>query len=392
MLLQVGVIGIVVNPNGILFAAICEDLGLRAGDLSLYYMLRSLTVAFMAGITTKLVFKYRINLVIAVLGFTFSLSVTAMAFFDSLWQWYISAIFNGIGMSWSPAVIPLVLNNWFKKRNGSIIGITMASSGVVSALYSPVLSGFIENFGWRQAALISGSLVFAMAVLPSFFFLIANPEEIGLEPYGVEEMQKQGAVQETGLVQPHSIPTMVFAFTLVALIGPGTVMQFNAQLPIYANAAGYAFSVGAALTSLSMIGNLCGKLGAGILTDRLGVYKAGFLVSGLIGISMLFLLLRSSLGLICAGALLFGLSYSLCTTVPSLLYIDLYGEAAYQGVVSRQVAINQFISAPLAAGFPYIYDFAGSFDPVFVYGILMCTIAAILFLYMEKFSLKRMTL
>lgn len=162
MLLQAGLMGIVVNPNGILFAAICKDLGLRAGDLSLYYMIRSLTAAFTVGITTKLVFQRRINLVMAFLGSLFALSVAAMACFNSLWQWYLAAVFSGIGMSWSPAVIPLIINNWFKKHNGSIIGITMASSGVVGILYSPMLSRFIEGFGWRQAALLCGGLSFAM--------------------------------------------------------------------------------------------------------------------------------------------------------------------------------------------------------------------------------------
>lgn len=381
--------GIVVNPNGILFAAVCQDLGLRAGDLSLYYMIRSLTAAFTVGITTKLVFQHRTNLIMAALGSIFALSVIAMGFFNSLWQWYISAVFNGIGMSWSPAIIPLILNNWFKKRNGSIIGITMASSGVVSTLYSPILSSLIENFGWRQAALINGGLSFLMIALPSLFFLVADPKEAGLEPYGAEEPQTQGIAHEADLSQQPPVPAGAFFLSMVALIGPSTVMQFNNQLPAYANAAGYALSVGAILTSLSMVGNLCGKLGVGVLTDKLGVYRSGFLVSGLIGISMILLLLRSSMVIICAGALLFGLSYSLNTTVPSLLYIDLYGKAAYRGAVSRQTAVSQFIAAFLSAGFPYIYDFTGSFDPVFVYGILVCTAAAILFLSMEKFSSKR---
>lgn len=225
-----------------------------------------------------------------------------------------------------------------------------------------------------------------MIALPSLFFLVADPKEAGLAPYGAEEAQVQGAAHEPDLSQQRPVPTGIFILSMIALIGPSTVMQFNNQLPAYVNAAGYALSVGTILTSLSMVGNLCGKLGVGVLTDKLGVYRAGFLVSGLIGISMILLLLRSSLAIIYVGALLFGLSYSLNTTVPSLLYIDLYGKAAYRDPVSRQTAVSQFIAAFLSAGFPYIYDFTGSFDPVFVYGILVCIAAAVLFLSMEKFS------
>ncbi|MBR2668747.1 MAG: hypothetical protein IKE36_03010, partial [Solobacterium sp.] len=45
MLIQGGAMGAVANTQGILFSAIIRDLGFRAGDLSLYYLIRSIVSA-----------------------------------------------------------------------------------------------------------------------------------------------------------------------------------------------------------------------------------------------------------------------------------------------------------------------------------------------------------
>ena len=335
-MIHAGVMGVLFNCCGIVFSAIRNELGFRAGDLSVYYMLRSLTTALMVGFTSKLYFSSNARVVMTVLGTLYVGSFAAMAFFNSLWQWYIAAVICGIGMSCNMVVIPATLNNWFKVRNGFVIGLTMSSSGIIGAIFSPICSSLITMFGWRQTVLIMAVI---LIILPAAFLLVSEPEKVGLKPYGYEKAAASASDKAETLRQ--TPPHFIFLLTMIAAIGPGSLIQFNAQLPIFAESIGYTMAVGAMFTSLSMVGNLAGKLGLGALADRIGIYKSGQIFFLTIGLSMVGMLLgQSQLMILNVSTLLYGAVYCITTTMPALLYLDLYGSKEYRSRVSRMQAIS----------------------------------------------------
>ncbi|MBQ1532275.1 MAG: MFS transporter [Solobacterium sp.] len=390
MCIQAGTLGILMNCNGILFSAVIKDLGFRAGDLSLFYTIRSLITAFCVTTTTKLVFKNKANMVMSVLSLFLVLSYAAMFFYNSLWQFYISGFFAGLGMSCTMTVIPTVLNNWFKKRNGFVIGLTMSASGIAGALFSPVCSKIIVALGWRVTALIMALIGFVLIVLPCWFILVTNPEQVGEKPYGIDEMNTEVKI-ETAAEQPsvdRTQPLYIFILTLVVVIGPGSIIQFNQQLPTFAQTVGYTIETGALLTSLSMIGNLSGKLLLGTLADKFGVYKAVLVFLVFTSLSMAgFFAFSSIRAVLMASALLFGTTYAIGMTVPSLMYLDLYGKEEYRQKLASMQAANGFIGAFSSSLIPYIYDFTGSFRPVFVLGVFLCICAAFSVTYLRRYSL-----
>lgn len=52
VLIQAGMMGVIINCTGIVFSAVLEDCGFRAGDLSVYYTIRSLASAAAVGVTS----------------------------------------------------------------------------------------------------------------------------------------------------------------------------------------------------------------------------------------------------------------------------------------------------------------------------------------------------
>lgn len=325
-----------------------------------------------------------------VLSMFLVLSYAAMFFFDSLWQFYISGIFAGLGMSCTMTVIPTVLNNWFKKRNGFVIGLTMSASGIAGALFSPICSKIIVALGWRVTALIMALIGFVLIVLPCWFILVTSPEQVGEKPYGIDDVSTEGR-SETAEAQPavsRTLPLYVFLLTLVVVIGPGSMIQFNQQLPTFAQTVGYTIETGALLTSLSMIGNLSGKLLLGTLADKFGVYKAVLVFLVFTSLSMAgFFAFSSVRAILMASALLFGTTYAIGMTVPSLMYLDLYGKEGYRQKLASMQAANGFIGAFSSSLIPYIYDFTGSFRPVFVLGVFLCACAALSVIYLRRYSL-----
>lgn len=283
-------------------------------------------------------------------------------------------------------VIPVVLNNWFRVNNGLVIGITMSASGVAGAVLSPVYSRLVEMVGWRTTALIMCGIGFCCIVLPSLF-LVSSPAQVGLQPYGMDRSESQVekySIQTTPMREPAS---MVFGVTLVALLSSNCLIQFNVQLPTFAQSIGYSIHVGATFTSLAMLGNLLGKLVIGMLVDKIGVYNAVRIFLSGIAVSMvLYLFCQMFLPALYLASAIYGAVYAIGTTVPSLLYLDLYGLEKSREKMSRMSAVSGISSAVLSAAFPYAYDLTGSFDVVFMFGIGVCILAFFLFTWLNRCS------
>lgn len=382
ILIQGGIIGLLVNSAGVLFAAVRTEMNFRAGDLSIYYTIRQLVMAAAVGLTSRLFFEKNPRLVIGALGLCGSASFILMSGFRQLWQWYAAAVMAGIGISCCTVVIPIVLNNWFHARRGLVVGISMSASGIVGACYSPVCSWIIENMGWRTAAVATGVLSLSMTIL-GCLFLAVTPETLGMDPYGVLPVCEKAC--EPGK-ETASVPGWVYPVALAALILPNTYTQFNNQLPTFMQTVGYSLGTGALLTSISMVGNILGKLGLGILSDRMGIFRALALMAFLIGASQLAFLLGSDfLPVLQIGAFLYGFVYAMGTTAPSQLFLALYGEKNYRDKVRNAQMVNSFALAFAGLLFPYIYDFTGSFAPVFLLGTAVCALSLALMMRLEHF-------
>ena len=372
-----------VNCTGVLFAAILSDMGFRAGDLSIYYTIRQLLCAATIGITTRLFFQRNPRTILFITGSCCAISFWMIAFFSQVWQWYIAAVLIGFGMSCTTVVIPIVLGNWFHRFKGTVIGLTMAASGIAGALYSPISSEIIERFGWRQASVITGVIGFVMIAVGSLLFDL-TPEKLGLTPYGQTSETEHG--QEIVAIQQKAVPSWIFPVALFALLSVNSYTQVNNQIPTFAQAAGYSLSVGAILTSCSMVGNISGKLLTGMMTDRIGVYRSIQVILCLVLASqLLFLFGTHWVILLQIASLLYGLVYSLGTTVPALLFYDLYGRERYKGKVQISQSANYFVLSATSFIFPYIYDLTGSFPPVFAAGAGICAVSLLIIEGMRRY-------
>ncbi len=379
MLIQGGALGVIANTLGILFSAVINDLGFRAGDLSLYYLIRSVVSAAVITYTTRLYFSGHHRLVLGVLGTIYSVSISAMGFFSHLWQWYFAAVLSGIGMSCMIVVLTIVLNNWFASNNGTVIGITLSSSGVAGAVFSPVFSKCITLFGWRITALIMGVIAFGMIVLPGVFMLTPSPGLEGKLPYG-EKAEETGSTETRNIV-----PGYVFLLCILAIGGTSSLAQFNQQLPTFAQSLGYSLAVGAALTSCSMIGNLSGKVILGFMIDRLGVFKAAIILTGVIGGSfLLFLIGSGSPLLLYIAGVCYGTCYGIGGLLLSILLLNIYGSGLYREKVSRLTAINTFIAAFSGSAAPYVYDLFGTWSPVLIAAFCLCAAAAAIYIWLSR--------
>jgi len=376
ILIQAGFVGIAINSISVLFSAILVDTGFRAGDLSLYYMIRSLTMAVFVTPLSNVFFSPRGRRLMVVLGLMTGCSIGAMGLFSSIWQWYVAGVTAGIGNSICLAVLPVVINNWFKSKKGFANGLATAASGIAGALFSPVCSYIIEKWGWRATAMVMMAAIILLVVPAAILILRNTPQEAGCQPFYVGEGEK--VVQKETRYLEH-VPKYLFLMMAAVVSLAMMTVQFCMQIPIFAASVGYSPMVGAMLTSLVMLGNVGGKMSFGVLTDKIGVFatsEIGFAISGV----SLFLLAFYPQVLPClyAGSLCLGVIYSLGTVAVSLLALDIYDFRHYKPYVSKLVAMTQLVSAVSSPIIAYAYDFFGTYKPVLILGAAVCLFCILL--------------
>ncbi len=380
--IQGGIIGILVNCTGVIFSAIIKDLGFRSGDLSIYYTIRAFLQAAACGTTTKLFLNKNPKIVMTGLAALGLAGYVGMYFYTDLWQWYFSGILVGICMSCVLVVIPVVLNNWFAVKNGMVIGIAMAASGLAGAVFSPVLSSLIVSMGWRKTAVFNGVSAFLLIALPSLLLLVRAPEEMGMKPYGWDQVKKEETTRKETVTEKKSynMPASMFYMCAFSIIVAGIMTQFGNQLPMLAQSVGFSISVGAMVTSCNMVGNVFGKLAIGVLADKIGIFKSVNITSVIIAASTIMLMFSgTSPVMMYAGALLLGLVYSMGTTVPPLVFVEVYGPDEYKTHLSRFQSYNSVVMALASSALPYIYDFTGSFNGALILGFVCAVLPIVTF-------------
>ena len=371
VLIYAGMSGILSNTLGVFFTAIIEDLDFRAGDLSVFYMIKSLVAAASVGFTTKMFVEKDGKKVMFVLEVLMIASFAVMALFHSMWQWYLAAIVSGIGGSCFIVAVPIVINNWFVKKRGLALGLTMSSSGIAGALMSPVFSRWITAMGWRQTVLLTSLICTVIILIPTLFLFWVKPEDAGTKAYGYEETPETAETQRQEIHR--NIPGIVFVMITAAVLLPGILVNFTAQMPVYALSLGYTLEIGAMFTSWCMIGNVAGKLILGVLSDRIGIYKTTEIFLGAVLLSLvLFLFMQRSVMMLNLAAVLFGAEYAIYVNTQPLVLLDVYGPDDYKMKMSRLQSCLGLIGAFVAV--------------LFVIGIVFCLISIILFVRLEHNS------
>ena len=332
----------------------------------------------------------------AVLGLGFIL-ISAVR---ELWQFYLFAIFLGVGSA-SIGVVPAsaVISNWFKKRRGWAIGILGTGIGVGGFAVPPIVGAFlIPTFGWRNTCVISGLLTTLIITPLSLLIIKSKPAEMGLEPDGVKVVQKNNeapltVVHEKDLNLKMASRTPAFWSLMIALAA-FTVSNnaiFQSQVP-YLQGIGFPLIATASVMSISGFGSGTGKFVFGWLGDHLQAKY--ILVIGIVaqvtGITML-MTMKSSMPVIILilYAIIFGVSMGCWLPFMSLAVSRSFGLVSYGVIFGLMNFIFMCFGAagPVLAGL--IYDAYQSYYWAFILSYALHGIALLAILLVRYPDVRR---
>ena len=124
---------------------------------------------------------------ISIVGFAVSYASYSLA--QNVVHLYISSIFIGI-FYLNATLIPvsMMITNWFTKKRGLAMSIAMAGIGIGGAVFSPIVTALLTRYGWRHTYQIMAVIMLVIALPAAIFLLKKRPEEMGLKPYGSDEV------------------------------------------------------------------------------------------------------------------------------------------------------------------------------------------------------------
>jgi predicted MFS family arabinose efflux permease len=227
-----------------------------------------------------------------------SLSTAASLFMTQPWQLVLTwGVISGIGSGCITSVLSAVIvNRWFVRHRGTVMGVFAASTSTGTLIFVPVLSAISLDHGWRPVVLCV-SLAMALLVPLVFFLLPESPADVGAIPIGADadyspEIRERGnplgtafsALGEglrSGSFWLLATTFFVCGFTTNGLVGTHMIALCHDH-GMDAVAAG-------GLLAIMGFFDLVGTTASGWLTDRYDPRKLLFAYYGLRGLSLIYL-------------------------------------------------------------------------------------------------------
>ncbi len=358
-------IGVCMNCVGIFYTPVSDSLGVLRGSFALHATISQLATSFIALVVPKLMGRFRYKRLLLCGVAVAVLSTAAMAFSRELWLFYLTGLLRGLGVGlFSTVPITIILTNWFHKSHGVATSITLSFSGLAGAVCSPLFTRCVTVFGWENAYLVMAAAILLFTLPALLVPFTADPRQMGMRPYGDYGEQKDGCRPAATFRYKNAAFLCLCVMTLLHTSIAGIAQHFT----------GFALSIrltaetGALMMSLSMVGNILTKLLIGILSDRIGPVKACVSMIVLNACALLLSLYGSasqSALVLYAAALLYGSVYSVGAVGFSLLSRRFFGSENYSkaySVIGLLTTTGSAISLPLIG---YLYDFTGSYLPMF---------------------------
>jgi len=297
-----------------------------------------------------------------------------------------------LGFGWSAmSYVPnsALVSRWFRKQRGMALGLVTAFSAVGGAISLPLITYLTLHFGWRDAFLWLGITCMAIPLLPLFTIVRESPQSVGLQPDGAEGIFAGAAAGPARATVPPNTsssngesylatirrnPAAVVLLASLFLLGMfiGSTLQ---HLILYLRGVGFAPYIAASLAGMEMIFGMGGRLGFGVIADRVSIRSASVIC---------FLLLAAS------SVLVFSV------TVPGVVYLFAIchgighgGTAAFIPTVFSTVFPERHMAKNIALGFTVyalgvsagpplvglIFDATGSYAYAFAMNVVMVILA-----------------
>lgn len=334
---------------------ILADTGLSRVYLSTLYAFGTAVSAAMVVLVARLVDRFGARLMLAVIALSLGIACFGMSRAAGPAALFLGfAAMRALGQGSLPVTATILTAQWFVHRRGRAVAIVVLGLAASNAVLTPLTQSIIASFGWREAYMALGVMVWVLLIPTSIFIVRNRPEKIGQYPDGSSE-----PVPEPGDVEPgtqtqrrswevvRSQDFWFLAVPLAAIPFAVTALVFH-QISILGEQGlrpGVAASVFVAFAAASAAATAF----SGFLIERLGPRKPLALSLGLLlaGVTMLHFVANPTTAAVYAAIL--GSAAGMQSVVSGVIWAHYYGRHGLGKVQgpATMVMISAAALAPL---------------------------------------------
>ena len=374
--------GILTNTGGIFFSPIAAELGQPTAAVNLTLTISNISFAIAGIFSARWIGpkNYRpavLWFTLLFAGFTALLSachsVVSLYLFNAVRGFSAGLIGNVLATS--------ILGRWFLSDTGFITSLALGCSGIVGAVFNPILASVIQSAGWRTAYLVSAGVILLLNLPAILFPITFLPEDSGMEPIG-----SRPSSEETVRNQPDQPDKASGSFILILTLLAFSLASFVSSTPQLFKPLSNTYGLGETgilMMSVVLVMNTAGKFLFGFLTDRIGVRRSVLIYGLIIASGIAFLLLIRVSGVMLLSAGMIGLCYSIPTVGAVMICRELYSPDRYSRVFPK---LNLSVSIANALGYPilgFIFDRTGRYDGalILVFSAILISVAVVFLVY-----------
>lgn len=309
--------------------------------------------------------------------------VYGMALSDSSMLLYLTGgVLSGLGIAFSAFTLAMasMVRVVGPEKRSFVLGIGTAAGSLGQVLFSPVGQGFINSYGWQQALVILAFL--ALVLIPLACMLPhgapGNPAQ--------DEQTLQAALKEALSHRGFILLTLGF------FVCGFHVAFITVHFPAYVRDIGLHPNIGA--YSLALIGlfNIGGSLLSGIAGQRFSMKLSLSVIytARAVAITAL-LILPKTPWVVLSFAAVMGLLWLSTVPLTTGIVAQVFGTrymGTLFGIVFLSHQIGSFMGVWLGGR---LYDSSGSYDSMWVAGVVLGLLAAVLHLPINEMPVVRLT-
>ena len=280
-----------------------------------------------------------------------------------------------IGFGSSVTLGPLMadISNWFVRRRGLAITLCSAGNYIAGTVWPPVVQRSIALYGWRTTHLGVG-LACGVAMLVIGFVALRQRA-----PAAVVKTAEIGTGSPRTLgLSPNALQVLLSLASVCCCVA---MSMPQVHIVAYCGDLGYGVAHGAEMLSLMMAFGILGRVGSGLIADRIGGLGTLMLGSALQGVALFLYLLYDGLLSLYVISAVFGLfqggiipSYALIVRE----YLPPKEAGTRVGIVLMASLFGMAMGGWMSG---YIFDLTGSYRAAFFNGLCWNAVNAAIVLW-----------
>jgi MFS family permease len=342
----------------IALSVVQQEFGVDRAGASIPYTLTMIGFGVGGVVMGRVADRYGIFVPLLIGSVVLALGFFAAAAAPGYW-WFVAAQAGLIGLlgvatTFGPLVADVSL--WFQRRRGIAVAIVACGNYLAGAMWSPLLTSAIANYGWRTSFVVIG-IISLLTMLPLSLLLRKRPV--------LDERPATTALTTNGT----GTPVLQSLLILAGLACCVAMSMPQVHIIAYCGDLGYSAAAGAQMLSLMLGFGVISRLASGYLSDRIGGVGTLIIGSMLQCLALIFYIPFDGLASLYLVSALFGLSQG--GIVPSYALIVRDNFPARDAGFRVSLVLTATVFGMALGGWlsGEIHDLTGSYFWAFAHGI-----------------------